>query len=57
MKIKKSLMNRTKTLSLFMGSNWGNKKKRRFVISTGSASLNLGAREARMLHTFLNKVF
>ncbi|MDO8610977.1 MAG: hypothetical protein Q7R95_10640 [bacterium] len=59
MKIKpyKHLKNKSKTFSIYFAPSWRNKKKSHFNIGIGDVRLQLGGREAKMLHRFLNKVF
>jgi len=59
MKIKKykSLQNKSKKFHLFFSPAWVPKKKHHFSIGSGTTQLELGGKEARMLHSFLSKVY
>lgn len=59
MKIKKykHIKNKSKSFRLFFSPSWTPHKQHHFTIHTGKASLELGGKEARMLYTFLSKVY
>lgn len=57
MKIKDSLHNHSKIIGMHFSPAWEPKKKHHFLIRVGNTELHLGGKEARMLHTFLNKVY
>lgn len=59
MKIKKYkyLKNRSKNFRLYFSPSWNDKKKHKFEIRIGNTELHLGGKEARMLNSFLKKIF
>ena len=42
---------------IYFSPAWNSKKKHYFTISCGNVTMKLGGKEARMLHSFLNKVY
>lgn len=52
-----SLINKSKSFRLiFVPSTW-ERKRNHFSIKSGMTTLNFGGREAKMLHTFLSKIY